>query len=234
MSRARKPLLFIATACLTAPLFLQQVAAAEKPAAPLSAKRAAVAPKPATETPRDPAGITGISPFWESVNKGDAAFLAQDLTAATNHYQAAITSSPKDPVGHLRMAEVSLKQNELARASEFITAALRFADKDFRSKAAASFLLAELRERQAMNEDAKNAWSQYKALDSQLPKEKPKSDKGPLSPHIYAETADSRVAAIDAKKKLDDEYTAVRERIQANIDKADSVTGAAAGSKKDE
>src|SRR5690606_30116117 len=97
-------------------------------------KRVAAPPK-ATETPRDPAGVTGISPFWESVNKGDAAFLAQDLTAAANHYQAAIIQSPKDPIGHLRMAELSLKQNELARASEFITAALRFADKNFRAKA---------------------------------------------------------------------------------------------------
>lgn len=212
MSRAIGSLFFVATALLTTPLFAQ---------------------KPATETPRDPAGVTGISPFWESVNKGDAAFMAQDLTGAANHYQAAITGAPKNPIGHLRMAEVSLKQNELARAQEFITAALRFAEKDFRVKAAASFLMAELRERQAMDEDAKSAWSQYKALESQLPQEKPKSDKGPRPPHVYVETADSRIAAIDAKKKLNEEYAAVRERIQANIDKADSVTGAAAGTKKE-
>ncbi len=214
MSRALSSLLVVATACLTTPLFAQE---------------------PAAATPRDPKGITGISPFWESINKGDAAFLAQDLDGATNHYQAAITSSPKDPIGHLRMAEVSLKKNELERAQEFITAALRFAENDIRVKAAGSFLLAELRERQAMHDDATEAWSRYKAIDSQLPAgQKKPSGKGPLPPHIYAETADSRIAAIAAKKKLDDEYSAVRDRIKANVDKADAATGAAAGQKKAE
>jgi hypothetical protein len=39
------------------------------------------------------------------------------------------------------------------------------------------------------------------------------------------ETADKRMAAIEAKKKLDQEYAEVRARIQANIDKADEATG---------
>ncbi len=214
MSRKLGPLLLLASACLTTPLFAQE---------------------PATQTPRDPNGVTGISPFWESINKGDAAFLAQDLDGATNHYQAAITGSPKNPTGHLRMAEVSLKKNEPERAQEFITAALRFAEKDVRIKAAASFLMAELQERLKMHDDAIDAWNRYKAIDSEMPADKPnKTGKGPLPPHVYAETADSRIAAIEAKKKLDEEYAAVRERIQANIDKADAATGAAAGTKKDE
>lgn len=214
MSRKIGSVLAVATACLTTPLFAQ---------------------KPASETPRDPKGITGISPFWESINQGDAAFLAQDLDGASNHYQAAITGSPKDPVGHLRMAEVSLRKNELERAHEFITAALRFAEKDLRVRAAASFLMAELQERLKMHDDATEAWNGYKAIDGQLPAEKPKSNgKGPLPAHVYVETADSRIAAIEAKKKLDDQYAAVRERIQANIDKADAATGAAAGKKREE
>jgi hypothetical protein len=80
-----------------------------------------------------------------------------------------------------------------------------------------------------MHDDAQEAWSSYKALASQIPPEKPKSAKAPLPPHVYVETADSRISAIEAKKKLDEQYAAVRARIQANIDKADSVTGAAAG-----
>lgn len=219
MSRAIGSVLFIASACLASPLFAQEPAAAQKPA---------------VEVPRDPEGVTGISPFWEAVIKGDAAFLAQDLDGATNHYQTAITGAPKNPVGHLRMAEVSLKQNEFARAQEFITAALRFAEEDIRVKASASFLMAQLRERQAMHDDAIDAWNRYKALASQLSTEQPKTTKGPRAPQVYVETADSRIAAINAKKKLDEEYAAVRERIQANIDKADAVTGAAAGSKKDD
>lgn len=198
----------IAAACVTTPLLAQETTGTP---------------------PRDPNGVQGISPFWEAVNKGDAAFLAQDLAGASSNYQAAITNSPKNPIGHLRMAEVSLKQKELSRAQEFITAALRFAGSDVRSKAAASFLLAEVREAQAAHDDAVDSWTRYKAIDGQLPANAQTSGKGPLPPRVYIETADKRVAAINAKKKLDEDYAAVRERIKQNVDKADAATGAAAG-----
>jgi hypothetical protein len=123
------------------------------------------------------------------------------------------------------MAEVSLKENELPRAEEFIAAALRFSE-DVRFRAQAHFLLAEVKERQAMHDEAIKAWRDYKVIDGQLPaKTKVATAKGPLPPVVYVETADKRMAAIEAKKKLDQEYAEVRARIQANIDKADEATG---------
>lgn len=180
---------------------------------------------PAAQVPKDPNGIAGISPFWESISQGDAAFLAQDFPGATTHYQNAITHSPKNPIGHLRMAELSLKQDELPRAEEFVAAALRFSD-DLRYKTQAHFLLAEVKERQAMHDEAIKAWRDYKSIDGQLPaKTKVETTKGPLPPVVYVETPDKRTAAIEAKKKLDEQYAEVRARIQANIDKADEATG---------
>lgn len=190
--------------------------------------------KPTKETPRDPAGVTGISPFWESIAQGDAAFLAIDLPGASEHYQKAITHSPKNPIGHLRMAEVSLKQNELVRAEEFAQAALRFTQ-EIRDKAAAHFLLAEVKERQAMHDDALTAWRDYKALDGQLPAEKgDAASKGPLPPVVYVDTADKRTEAIEAKKKLDEQYAEVRARIQKNVDAADEATGGKKAEEKSE
>jgi hypothetical protein len=190
-----------------------------------STQTATTSAKPAaTQTPRDPNGVTGISPFWEAINQGDAAFLAQDYAAASSQYQSAITNSPKNPVGHLRMAELSLKQGELDRAAEFVTAALRFSS-DIRHKAHASFLQAEVQERKAMHDDAVKAWTEYKIIDGQLPAQTKVAGKGPLPPVVYVETAHKRISAIEAKKKLDEEYAAVRERIQKNIDAADEATG---------
>lgn len=212
MSRRLATALLLATTCLAKPLLAQQ---------------------PAQEAPRDKDGVRGISPFWESINKGSAAFLAQDLGGAADHFRAAITHSPKNPVGHLRMAEVSLKLNELDRAQEFISAALRFSEDDLRQRIFAFFLLAELRERKRAHDDAIDAWRNYKALNAKLPPNQKEPKRGPKLPHVYVETADSRIAAIEARKKLETEYAAVRQRIQENIDKADSVTGAGASKKDD-
>jgi tetratricopeptide (TPR) repeat protein len=177
-----------------------------------------------TETPRDPKGVTGISPFWEAIVKGDSAVLAQDFAGASSHYQTAITGSPKNPVGHLRMAELSLKQGELDRAFEFLTAALRFSE-DMRHKAQAHFLLAEVKERKAAHDEALAAWRDYKVLDGQLPTQTKVAGKGPLPATVYVDTADKRTAAIEAKKKLDADYAEVRARIQKNVDAADEATG---------
>ena len=212
MSRRFGTALLLATTCLTAPLLAQQST---------------------QEVPRDPEGVRGISPFWESINKGSAAFLAQDLGGAADHFRAAITHSPKNPVGHLRMAEVSLKQKELDRAQEFISAALRFSENDLRQRIFAFFLLAELREHQFAHDDAIDAWKNYKALHAQLPSGQKDPKRGPKLPAVFVETADSRIAAIEARKKLETEYAAVRQRVQENIDKADSATGAGASKKDD-
>src|SRR5690606_35145901 len=109
-------------------------------------------------------------------------------------------------------------------------AALRFSS-DVRTKAQGSFLMTEAKERRPAPDEALTAWQTYKAIEGQLPANAKAPARGPLPAVVYVETADQRAAAIEAKKKLDEEYAAVRERIQKNIDAADEATG---GKKADE
>src|SRR5690606_25233353 len=106
---------------------------------------AKVPAKPAaksTEVKRDPEGIKGISPYWEAINRGDAQHAAQNFEGAAKEYRSAITKDPKNPLGHLRMTELSLKLGELIQAREFVESALRYAGPEPRQQAQASFLLA--------------------------------------------------------------------------------------------
>jgi hypothetical protein len=178
------------------------------------------APSIGADIPRDPKGIKGVSPHWEKVVHGDASTLAQDFVVAQKSYQSAITQEPKNPRGHLRMAELSLKRNELTEAQTFAENALRFAEDDLRAKAQASFLAAEIHERQKMPDEAIADWRAYKALAAELPKPVAHEGKGPTAVRIHEATADARIAAIEAVKKLATDYEQVRERIKKEIEGA--------------
>ena len=175
---------------------------------------------------RDPEGVRGLSPFWEEVQKGDAAFIARDWVAAQTFYKAAIKKSPHNPQGHLRMAEFSLNQGELDEAQTFATAALRFSAEDLRAKADASFLISEIREAQNQMQEALVSWRSYKSLGLQLPPNPQTQGKGPQPVRVYLPTADARIAAIETVQKMDAEYAAVRQRIQKGLDEAEkAITG---------
>lgn len=176
------------------------------------------------DIPRDPAGVRGISPFWERVFQGDAEYLAQDFVAARSSYQSAITQDPKNPVGHLRMAELNMNQGKLDEAQSFAESALRFSNENLRQKARASFLVAEIRERQKLSDEAIVDWRAYKSLGAQIPPHNPVQGKGPADVKIYAESADSRVSALETVKKLDADCVQVRERIKKGLDEAELAT----------
>jgi predicted Zn-dependent protease len=229
MTRAIGSLFLISTLVLASQVGAQEPAedADGAPATPPAATSGST-----QDIPKDPQGVRGISPLWEAVVQGDAAMIALDYKSADGHYRTAVTHEPQNPVGHLRMAELSLKQGQLTQAQEFITSALRFAGTELRYQAQASFLLAQLREAQKAPDDAIDSWKRYKALDGQLPAEpaQPASEiekKGPLPPVVYTKSADERIAAIEANKKLIAEYAGVAERIKKNVEAADKATGGA-------
>lgn len=204
---------------------------AKTDATPATPSEAAVSAQVPARAPRenlrqDPQGVRGISPFWEEVQKGDAAFSARDLVAAQTFYKAAIFKSPRDPQGHLRMAELSLDQGKLDEAETFAAAALRFSGEDLRAKTKASFLMSEIRERQRALEEAIVNWRAYKSMSAQLPAPDKIAVKGPQAARIYPVTADARIAAIETVKKLDADYEAVRKRLQKDLVEANQ---AAAG-----
>ena len=102
--------------------------------------------KPAQgEVRRDPQGVKGISPFWESLKKGDDLYVARDFEGAIAAYRDAIAKSPQNPMGHYRMGEAQLAKGEIQEAEASWVSALRFVGKDLNLKAKVLFVLADLR-----------------------------------------------------------------------------------------
>jgi tetratricopeptide (TPR) repeat protein len=175
-----------------------------------SAKRAEPSSKPAAAAqqavpaniPRDPAGIKGISPFWEAVRGGDLAYVAQDFEGAIKAYRSAIKHEPHNPIGHLRLGEALLRTGHSADAEAAWKTALRVAGKDPASKAKALFLLADLSERKKAYSEATERWTAYRNFANANKNVK-----------TFPKTADDRLRRISEWEKLLKEYAAVRERI---------------------
>lgn len=94
--------------------------------------KAAAAPAKVGEPRRDPNGIVGISPFRETVVRGDARYIARDYDGALAEYRAAIALDPKNPEGHLRVFELEWKRGQLPAAEEALAAAERFGGAEIR------------------------------------------------------------------------------------------------------
>ncbi len=193
-------------AAAAAPKTTGEPAKASQPAEQAAQPAAA----PASQVPRDPKGIKGISPFWESLRLGDNAYLARDYDLAIGQYRDAITKEPQNPIGHLRIAEAQLKKGELKDAEEAILAAKRFADKDPSMKARALFLAAMLQEQQRAFDAARAAWTEYQKFGEQQPKAK-----------VYQRTVPERLKRIQTAKQLSEDYAAVKERIEKRLKEAD-------------
>ena len=174
-----------------------------------------------SKIPKDPNGIQGISPFWESIHRGDAAYAAHNYEQCEAEYKAAITSQPQKAIGHLRMAELSWKQAKWEQAQEFAVAALRFSQDDLRSKIAASHLLALINESQLQLEAAQKNWEEYKELSSQVPAEQASSNgESPQQAQLFIESAESRIKASQKAQQMRKEYKLVKERIAKNLEAA--------------
>ncbi|MBN1605935.1 MAG: tetratricopeptide repeat protein [Polyangiaceae bacterium] len=189
-----------------------------KPAeqAPAAEEQSASAPRtlegvPA-KTPRDPAGIKGISPFWEAVRTGDVAYVAQDYGAAEASYRAAIKHEPNNPIGHLRLGEVLLHNNNFAEAEAAWQSALRDADKDPASKAKALFMLADLNERKKAYPEATERWQAYKTLANANTNTKVK---------MFPATAEDRLRRVGERQEMLKGYGAVRDRIEKEATEGD-------------
>lgn len=158
------------------------------------------------EVRRDPKGIKGISPFWESIKAGDAAYVARDYDGALAAYTQAINHEPQNGLGHYRIGEVHLAKGDIRQAEEAWVTALRFAAGDPALQAKVLFVLADLRERQQAYPEAKEAWSAYEA-----------HVKGQPAAAGYPETAAERQKRIDTWVDMKQQYAAVKERIAKRL-----------------
>ena len=205
-----------------------EAAPVQKRANTTTAAGGAARPTSPSEVPKDPENRRGISPFWEKIVQGDTAAIAHDYSTALSYYQAALTFDPKNPVGHLRMAEVSLKQQQLEKTKEYLDAAFRFSEGELRLRAQVLFLTARYYEQKNTPDEAILAWARYKALSIQaqdIEKTTPKESIPPAA-KIYVLTADRRTTTLETSKERALAYESVKERIQKNVAAADQATGA--------
>jgi len=152
---------------------------------------------------RDPKGVTGISPFFEAVLKGNAAYTSKDWDKAMEAYRDAISKDSKDPLGHLLLGEAQLAAGKLDDADQSWQAALKNSLNDDLIHGKALFVIADLRERQGKFDDAAAAWKEYGSFVGSHPKAKG-----------YAATATERQKAIDTHKDVAAKAAKVKERIQ--------------------
>lgn len=175
-----------------------------------SAQKAAAKSGAQGEVRRDPNGIKGISPFWESLKQGDDAYVARDFDGAIKAYREAITKEPQNALGHYRMGEAQLAKGNTQEAEASWVSALRYAGNDPALKAKVLFVLADLRERQKSYDDATDIWNKYSALAKEQPKVK-----------TYPESAQDRVKVIATWKQMLVDYGAVKKRIAQRLAEAD-------------
>jgi tetratricopeptide (TPR) repeat protein len=168
-------------------------------------------PQPATDAVRrDPRGTKGISPFFEEVARGDAAYVARDFASAIEAYTSALTKEPQNPLGHYRLGEAHRAQGDLKQAEQAWRAALRFAGSQPTLKAKVLLCLADLRERQQDLQAAKSGWTTYEAHL----KAEPKAGGYPKTPVERKRRADIWV-------ERQQQYAAVKQRIAKRLEEVE-------------
>jgi tetratricopeptide (TPR) repeat protein len=167
------------------------------------------AQKASTGPRRDPQGVKGISPFWESVKRGDDAFVTRDFDGALSAYREALTHEPQNALGHYRLGETYLAKNDLKEARASWETAKRFAQ-DQTLKAKVLFVLADLGERERSLDDATNGWNAYEGHARAQPAAK-----------TYPETPPERKQRIETWKQLEKDYGVVKERIKKRLEEAE-------------
>jgi tetratricopeptide (TPR) repeat protein len=168
------------------------------------------AKKTASGVRRDPKGIKGISPFWEAVKKGDAAFVARDFDGAIAAYREAITAEPENALGHYRAGEAQIAKGDLKEADAAFLSGLRFVGNDAMLKAKLEFAIADLRERQKSYDDATQKWTDYESFTTATP-----DAKG------YPASATERKKVVETWKKVSADAVEVKARIEKRLKEAD-------------
>jgi len=173
---------------------------------------------------RDPAGRTGISPSWESIKRGDDAYVVHNVDGALKEYQAAIEAYPQNPVAHYRLACVLIAKREYKQAQESLDAALRFSKSDPNTAGKTLFVMADLKERQQDYPAALAAWKAYSIFAATHKEAK-----------TFPSTAESRLSRLAAYVKLTEQSEQVKQRISERLQNSEfKDPQGAKGSKKED
>jgi len=223
-SKRTSPASFVAALFIAAPAVAQP-----PPPAPPAAAPAPAAPAPATAatapgaTPAAPAATPGApgapaappvtkgpSPYSELVQKGDRAAVARDFDGAIFAYRQEIEKNPNDPLAHYRLGEAQLAKGDTNEAELSWQQALRFATTDQTMRSRVLFVLADLKERLKMNDEAVARWKEYQAHALAQPAAK-----------SYPATAADRIKRAEEWKKIVADSAEVKARIEKRIKEAD-------------
>jgi tetratricopeptide (TPR) repeat protein len=177
-------------------------APAPAPAAPPAAAPAAKAPA----APANPARKGPRGPFWDALNKGDAAYIARDFDGAIKAYREAIEKESQNALGHYRLGEAQLAKGDMNEAEQSWQSGLRFVGKDEMLRAKLLFVLADLRERQKNYDEATSRWKEYEKHAQSQPTAK-----------AFPATATERQKRITDWKQISTDSAAVKERIEKRL-----------------
>lgn len=149
---------------------------------------------------RDPEGKTGISPYMEMIAKGEAAFVARDFGSAVTSFQEAIKLDGQKMLGFYRLGEAQLAAGKPDEADATWQAGIgKKGTEELNAKLL--FVIADLRERQAKIQQAKDQWASYGAFVTGK------------SGVFYPATPVERQKQADRRMKDEKDYGAVKERI---------------------
>jgi tetratricopeptide (TPR) repeat protein len=172
------------------------------------------APKAAPTKPKgpdagdryDPENVTAISPFMETVVKGNEKYGAKDYMGAIDTFKKAIQLNPRNALGPYLLGEAYLATNNLPEAEAAFKAAEELNDPKFPLvRSHVLFAVADCYEREKKWEQARVAWQAYTEHASKL---------GPDG-GAFPQSGASRLKVIDDYMKLDKAYEIVRQRIAA-------------------
>jgi len=200
-------------ALLASLLVLSAKAGAEQPPqAPGPAPEAVAKPARASDVRRDPKGIKGISPFTETLLRGDKAVVLRDFEGALAAYREALAKEPENALGHYRVGETQMLKGDLREAELAFSAGLSVvAAQSAALKAKLLFALADVRERQKAYDEASAKWTEYEALCV--------AQKD--TPGFPAASGAERKKVVEAWKKLSADSLAVKARIEKGMRAAD-------------
>jgi predicted Zn-dependent protease len=170
------------------------------------AKAAAAKPTFDAGDRRDPDNVTALSPFMETVVKGNELYAAKDFMGAIDTFKRAVKQSPRNALGPYLLGEAYLATNNLTEAEAAFKAAEELNDPKFPMiRSHVLFAVADCFEREKKWEQARVAWKVYSDHAAKLG-----ADGG-----AFPESGAARLKVVDDWLALDKRYALVRQRIAA-------------------
>ena len=170
---------------------------------PATTTPATTTPEPPPPAALPPGASERTPPAWLAIQRGHRAFQARDFDTALAAYREAAMSTPPVTIAHYFIGAAQRAKGSFDEAIESFRTVSRLAgDTDPGLKAKALFNIAMTYEAKVDLASAREAWLEYKTWCTTH-----------ASIAGYPQTADERVAVIDAVQALNTAFEAVRQRI---------------------